>query len=37
MSCSKNMSEDGDGGEGGVPKRGFKATAKATQPAPDVS
>ena len=27
----------GDDGEGGGPKRGFKAAAKATQPAPDVS
>jgi hypothetical protein len=33
----QNMSGEGDGGEGGGPKRGFKAAPKATQPAPDVS
>lgn len=33
----ENMTGGGNDGEGGGPKRGFKAAAKATQPAPDVS
>jgi hypothetical protein len=33
----QNMTGGGDGGEGGGPKRGFKAAAKATQSGPDVS
>jgi hypothetical protein len=33
----QNMTGGGDDGDGGGPERGFKAAAKATQPAPDVS
>ena len=33
----QNMTGGGDDGEGGGPKRGSKAAAKATQPTPDVS